>query len=83
MGSNTGDLLHVKRKVVAEHAGGLLGGDFGHHRDIVEYGGNVVEQCEQAGGQVESRREVYAVRNTADARHGMDASRPTPRSDSG
>jgi hypothetical protein len=54
---NTGYLLHVKREVVADHAGGLFDGDFGHHRDIVEHGGNVVEQREQAGGHVESRRQ--------------------------
>jgi hypothetical protein len=33
--------VRVKREVVAEHADGLLGGDFGHHRDVVEHGGNV------------------------------------------
>jgi hypothetical protein len=52
VGVNPGDLLRVKGDVIAEHAGGLLGGDFGHHRDVVEHGGNVVEQGEQAGGHV-------------------------------
>lgn len=54
-GINTGDLLHVKREVVAEHTGRLLGGDFCHHRDVVEQSGYVVEKREQARSQVESR----------------------------
>ena len=35
---------------IAEHASDLLGGDLGHDRDVVEHGGDVVEQSEQAGG---------------------------------
>jgi hypothetical protein len=42
-------LLGVQCKVVAEHAGGLLRRDLGHHRHVVEDGGNVVEQCKQTG----------------------------------
>jgi hypothetical protein len=52
VGINTSDLVRVKREAAAD---GLLGGDFGHHRDVVEPGGNVVEQREQAGGHLESR----------------------------
>jgi hypothetical protein len=43
------DLLGVEREVVAQHAGRLLGGDLGHHRDVVEDRGDVVDQREQAG----------------------------------
>jgi hypothetical protein len=36
--------LGVKRKVVAEYAGGLLGGNFGEYGDIVEDGGDIVDE---------------------------------------
>ena len=52
LGIDARDLLRVEREVVAKHAGGLLGGDLGHHRDVVEHGGDVVEQGEQTGGHV-------------------------------
>ena len=45
---DAGHLLRVEREVVAQHAGGLLGRDLGQHRDVVEDGGDVVEQGEQA-----------------------------------
>ena len=50
VGVDAGDLLRVERQVVAEHAGGLLGRDLGQHRDVVEDGGDVVDQHEQTGG---------------------------------
>jgi hypothetical protein len=43
-------LLRAKREVVPDYAGGPLGGDLGHHRDVVEHGGDVIEQGEQTGG---------------------------------
>jgi hypothetical protein len=49
LGAHAGHLLRVQREVVAEHAGGLFRRDLGHQRHVVEDGGNVVEQCEQAG----------------------------------
>ena len=62
---NTGDLVRVKREVVAEHADGFLGGDFGHHRDV-EHGGNIVEQREQAGDN--DRVSVRGVRGSNGSR---------------
>jgi hypothetical protein len=41
--------LGVEREVVAEHAGGLLRGDFGHRGDVVEDRGDVVDEGEQTG----------------------------------
>jgi hypothetical protein len=35
LGAHAGDLLRVQRQIVAEHAGGLLRRDLGHHRHIV------------------------------------------------
>ncbi|MNV18046.1 hypothetical protein D3C71_1088570 [compost metagenome] len=49
VGVDAGHLLRVQRQVVAQHAGGLLGGDLGQHRDVVEQGGDIVEQGKQAG----------------------------------
>ena len=49
VGLDAADLLGIQGQVVAEHAGGLLGGDFGHHADVVQQGGDVVEQGEKAG----------------------------------
>ena len=43
-GAHTADLLGIERQIVTEHAGGFLGGHFGHQRHVVEYGGNVVDQ---------------------------------------
>ncbi|MCY1511155.1 hypothetical protein D9M68_455540 [compost metagenome] len=50
LGAHAGDLLRVQREVVAEHPGGLLGSNFGEDGDVIEHGGDVVEQQEQAGG---------------------------------
>ena len=52
VGINTGDLLRVEGEVIADHPGGLLCGDFGHRRDVIEQVGNVVEQHEQVRGHV-------------------------------
>ena len=49
LGSYPGDLLGVERKVIAQHTGGFLRRDLGHHRHVVEDGRDVVEQREQAG----------------------------------
>jgi len=49
VGVDPGDLLRVQRQVVAQHAGGFLRRDLGQDRDIVEEGGDIVEQGEQAG----------------------------------
>ncbi len=49
VGLDPGDLLGVERQVIAQHTGGLLRGDLGHHRHVVEHGGDIVEQGEQAG----------------------------------
>ena len=49
VGVDAGHLLGVERQVVAQHAGGLLGGDLGEQRHVVEHRGDVVEQGEQAG----------------------------------
>ncbi|MOA03186.1 hypothetical protein D3C78_1226740 [compost metagenome] len=46
--SNPGDLLGIQGKVITEHPSSLLGRHLGHHRDVVEDGGNVINQCEQA-----------------------------------
>jgi hypothetical protein len=50
VGLDAGHLLGVERQVVAQHAGGLLGGHLGHGGHIVQHAGDVVEQEEQAGG---------------------------------
>jgi hypothetical protein len=49
LGAHPGHLLGVERKVIAEHSCGLLRRDLGHQGHVVEDGGNVVEQCKQAG----------------------------------
>ena len=49
LGADAGDLLGVERQVVAQHAGGLLRGDLGQKRHVVEDRGDIVEQGEQAG----------------------------------
>lgn len=49
VGVDPGDLLGVQRQVVAEDTGGLLRGDLGHQRDVVEHRGDVVEEGEEAG----------------------------------
>ena len=49
VGVDPGDLLGVQRQVVAENAGGLLRGDLGHQRDVVEHRGDIVEEGEEAG----------------------------------
>jgi hypothetical protein len=73
LGLHAGDLLGVEGEVVAEHAGGLLGGDLGHGGDVVQDGGDVVDQCEQGGsGQVSPRlpfrsRKLNAPRATCAA----------------
>ena len=41
---------------IADYAASLLGRDLSHHRDVVEHGGNVVEQGGQAGGHVRGFR---------------------------
>ena len=41
---HAGDLLGIECQIVAENTGGLLGRHLGHHRDIVEQGGDVVDQ---------------------------------------
>ena len=50
VGVDAADLLRVQGEVVAQHPGGLLGGDLGHHRNVVEQGRDVVEQGEETGG---------------------------------
>ena len=47
-GGDSGDLLGVQGEVVAEHAGGFFGGDFGHHRHVVEDRRDVVDQGKKA-----------------------------------
>ena len=49
-----GDLLGIERQVVAEHAGGLLGSHFGHQRNVVQNGGDVVDQHQQTASCHES-----------------------------
>ena len=48
IGPQAGHLLGVEREIVAQHARGLLRGDLGEHRHVVEQRGDVVEQGEQA-----------------------------------
>jgi hypothetical protein len=36
--------LGVKREVVTEYASGLLGGNFGEYGDVIEDGGDVVDE---------------------------------------
>ncbi len=47
VGAHAGDLLSIERQIVAQHAGGLLGGDLGQHRHVVEHGGDVVDQGQE------------------------------------
>ena len=43
IGGNARDLLCIERQIVAEYAGGFLGGDLGHDRHIVQQCGDVVD----------------------------------------
>jgi hypothetical protein len=71
LGLHAGDLLGVEGEVVAEHAGGLLGGDLGHGGDVVQDGGDVVDECEQGGSgqprQLRWQRRAVVWRNTPPA----------------
>jgi hypothetical protein len=42
-------LIGVERQIVTHHAGGFFSGDFGHHRYIVQNGGNVVQKRKERG----------------------------------
>ncbi|MDT4856299.1 hypothetical protein FQZ97_906860 [compost metagenome] len=44
LGPDPRDLLGIQGQVVAEHAGGLLRGDLGHQRHVVEHAGDIVKQ---------------------------------------
>ncbi len=48
-GTHAGHLLCIQRQIVAEDAGGFLGGNLGHQGNVVEDRGNVVDQGKQAG----------------------------------
>jgi hypothetical protein len=50
LGLHAGHLLGIERQVVAQHAGRLLGRDLGEDGNIVQHGGDVVEQEQKAGG---------------------------------
>ena len=50
VGHNTGNLLRVKRQIVAQHASGLFGRHLGQHGHVVKNAGDVVNQCKQATG---------------------------------
>ncbi|MNS98891.1 hypothetical protein D3C72_1332720 [compost metagenome] len=53
-GTHAGDLLGVERQIIAEYAGGLLGGHFAHQRHVVQHGGNIVDQHQQTASCHES-----------------------------
>ena len=78
LGAHAADLFRVQREVVAEHARGLLRGDLGHHRHVVEDRGDVVEQQEEARGHV---RRAACARSRAlrSARGSGPTSRRTAR----
>jgi hypothetical protein len=64
IGPQASHLLCVEREVVAQHARGLLCGDLGEHRHVVEQRGDVVEQGEQArchGGYCTRRSAAFAT----------------------
>jgi len=48
LGLYAGYLLGVQRQVIAQYASGFLGGNLGHYGDIVQDGGNVINQHQQA-----------------------------------
>jgi hypothetical protein len=50
VGLHAGDLLRVERQVVAQHAGGLLGGHLAENRHVVQHGGDVVDEGKQTAG---------------------------------
>jgi hypothetical protein len=47
-GIDSGDLLRIEGEIVSEDTGGLLGGNLGQHRHVVEYAGDIIEQRQQA-----------------------------------
>ena len=49
LGRYAGYLIGVERQIVTDHTGGFFGGDFGHHRYIVQNGGNVVQKRKERG----------------------------------
>ena len=46
-GTHAGHLLRIQRQVVAQHARGLFGRNLGQDGDVVQNGGDVVQQCQQ------------------------------------
>ncbi|MNN63006.1 hypothetical protein D3C81_1783490 [compost metagenome] len=44
LGTHPGDLLGIQRQVIAQHACGLFRRHLGHHRDVIEHRGDVVDQ---------------------------------------
>ena len=49
LGGYAGYLIGVERQIVTDHAGGFFCGDFGHHRYVVQNGGNVVQKRKERG----------------------------------
>jgi len=37
-----GDLLGVERQIVAQHARGFFGREFGEQRNVIQHGGDVI-----------------------------------------
>ena len=50
---DAGELVGIERQIVAKHACGFFGGDFGHRRDVIQQGGDVVQECKESGSHAQ------------------------------